>query len=379
MTRHRALIVILSLVVVLHAYIGVRLIPPLALGAAGVAIGWLLLLLSAVLTPAGLVAPRVRRWDMSDRLAWAGLLTMGLFSSLLVLTFLRDLALLALSLAGFGDATIERWSAAAVPLGALLVTVIGFFNARRTARVVNVDVPLAGLPAALDGYTIVQISDVHVGPTIKRKYIDAIVERVNAQQPDAVAVTGDIVDGPVRKLAEHTAPLGRLAARDGVFFVTGNHEYYSGAAEWIDEMRRLGMEVLLNRHVVVARGGAKLVLAGVPDYTAHFFDPSHRSDPRRALQGAPQDAVKVLLAHQPRSAPAAADAGFDLQVSGHTHGGQFFPWNLFVPLQQPYVAGLKRHGRMWVYISRGTGYWGPPHRGGVPSEITLLALRAARA
>ena len=374
MTRHRALIVILSLVVLLHAYIGVRLVPPLALAPAGVAGAWLLLLLSAVLTPAGLVAPRVRRWDMSDRLAWAGLLTMGLFSSLLVLTFLRDLALLALSLARLGDGAVERWSAAAVPLGALLVTVIGFFNARRTARVVNVEVPLAGLPAALDGYTFVQISDVHVGPTIKREYIDAIVERVNAQHADAIAVTGDIVDGPVRKLAEHTAPLGRLAARDGVFFVTGNHEYYSGAHEWIDEMRRLGMTVLLNRHAVCERGGAKLVIAGVPDYTAHFFDPSHRSDPRRALDGAPKDAVKVLLAHQPRSAPAAADAGFDLQVSGHTHGGQFFPWNLFVPLQQPYVAGLKRHGSMWVYTSRGTGYWGPPKRFGAPSEITRIRL-----
>lgn len=374
MTRHRTLITVLGLVVLLHVYIGLRLIPPLGLSQAGAAAGWVLLLFSTLLTPAGLVAPRVRRWDMSDRLAWAGLLTMGLFSSLLVLTFLRDVALLPLTLAGLAGPAVEYWSALAVPATALLVTLIGFFNARRTARVVTVDVPIDGLPAALDGYTIVQISDVHVGPTIRRRYIDAIVDRVNAQHADAIAVTGDIVDGTVEKLAEHTAPLGRLAARDGVFFVTGNHEYYSGANEWIAEMKRLGMTVLINRHVVRERGGAALVIAGVPDYTAHFFDPSHRSDPRLSLVGAPSDAVKVLLAHQPRSAPAAADAGFDLQVSGHTHGGQFFPWNLFVPLQQPYVAGLKRHGKMWIYISRGTGYWGPPKRFGAPSEITRIRL-----
>lgn len=375
MRRYQGLFIVILLLALLHYYIGSRLTEPLALDAAGSAVAWALLAASFVLTPIGLLAPRVRRWDMSDRLAWAGLLTMGLFSSLLVLTFLRDLVLLAMAVAGLPLAGFEYWSAVAVPLLALAVTFVGFLNARRTAQVVDVEVPIADLPESLDGYTIVQISDVHVGPTIKSKYIDAIVDKVNKLEPDAIAVTGDIVDGPVSRLREHTAPLGRMRARDGVFFVTGNHEYYSGAHEWIEEMRRLGMTALLNEHVVCEREGQGLMIAGVTDYTAHHFDPHHRSDPHGAIEGAPDNVrAKVLLAHQPRTALAAQDAGYDLQISGHTHGGQFFPWNLFVPLQQPWVAGLNRLGNMWVYTSRGTGYWGPPKRFGAPSEITRLRL-----
>jgi predicted MPP superfamily phosphohydrolase len=241
--------------------------------------------------------------------------------------------------------------------------------------VVTVEVPIAGLPPALEGYSIAQISDVHVGPTIKRAYLNAIVNRVNALKADAIAITGDLVDGSVRRLALHTEPLARLSARDGTFFVTGNHEYYSGAEEWIAEMRRLGLTVLINEHVVRERGGAGLMIAGVADFTAHHFNPAHRSDPHAAAAGAPAHVqVRVLLAHQPRSAEVAAQAGFHLQLSGHTHGGQFFPWNLFVPLQQPFVAGLDRVRGMWVYTSRGTGYWGPPKRFGAPSEITLVRL-----
>jgi predicted MPP superfamily phosphohydrolase len=266
-------------------------------------------------------------------------------------------------------------SAAAVVGLALLVSVIGYFNARGLARVVEVDVPIPNLPEALHGFTIAQISDIHVGPTIKKPYLDRIVDRVNQLQADAVAVTGDLVDGTVRELADHTAPLGRLSARHGAFVVTGNHEYYSGAEAWIAELRRLGLRVLMNEHVVVERDGAALVLGGVTDYSAGHFIDSHRSDPVQALAGAPAHAaVRVLLAHQPRTAPAAAAAGFELQLSGHTHGGQFWPWNLFVPMQQPYVHGLNRHENLWVYVSRGTGYWGPPKRFGAPSEITKVRL-----
>jgi predicted MPP superfamily phosphohydrolase len=337
--------------------------------------GTVLLTLSALLVRIGLVAPSLRRSRWSGPLSWAGLLAMGFFSSLLVLTLVRDLLLLVLGLAGVEGPAIARDSAYAVPLLALAVTAVGFINARRVARIKRVDVPIAGLPRELDGYAIAQISDIHVGPTIKRAYLDAIVNKVNALKPDAIAVTGDLVDGSVQRLAMHTAPLARLAAPDGVFFVTGNHEYYSGAEQWIAEVRRLGLRVLMNEHVIRRRGPASLMIAGVTDYTAQHFNPDHKSDPVLAAAGAPDGvAVKVLLAHQPRSAPAAADAGFDLQLSGHTHGGQFFPWNLFVPLQQPFVAGLNRVRSLWVYTSRGTGYWGPPKRFGAPSEITLVRL-----
>jgi len=375
MSARRNLLVVLSLLLLLHVYIGLRLMGDLGLGLGGMLAGGVFLLLSTLLVPVGLLSSSLRRRRWSEQLTWVGLLAMGLFSSLLVLTFLRDLFLLLAALTGFGGRALNYYSALAVPLLALAVTIVGFVNARRVARVVRVDVPIAGLPQALHGYAIAQISDIHVGPTIKRPYLDAIVERVNGLGADAIAVTGDLVDGSVARLSAHTQPLARLAAPDGAFFVTGNHEYYSGAEEWIVELRRLGLTVLLNQHVVRERGGASLMIAGVADFTAHHFNPAHRSDPQAAAAGAPSGlAVRILLAHQPRSATAAAAAGFDLQLSGHTHGGQFFPWNLFVPLQQPFVAGLHRVKQLWVYTSRGTGYWGPPKRFGAPSEITLLRL-----
>jgi predicted MPP superfamily phosphohydrolase len=217
-----------------------------------------------------------------------------------------------------------------------------------------------------------------VGPTIKRRYLQSIVDRINALGADMVAVTGDLVDGPVHELAEHVAPLAGLASRHGTFFVTGNHEYYSGAHAWVVELRRLGLRVLMNEHVLLRHGEASLALAGVSDYGAHHFDEAHRSDPHAAIAGVPDEApVRVLLAHQPRSAAAAAQAGFHLQLSGHTHGGQFLPWNFLVRVQQPFTAGLNRWQGLWVYTSRGTGYWGPPKRLGAPSEITHLRLVAA--
>lgn len=372
---NRSFATILSLLVLLQVYIGMRLLPDLALGLLFNVAGVLLLVLLTVLVPVGLMSASLRRRRWSPLVSWLGLLSMGFFSSLLVTTLARDLVLLALRLAGQLSPEFVRGSAAAAPLLALAVTVLGFVNARRLARVVKVEVPIAGLPPALHGYAIAQVSDIHVGPTIKRPYLNAIVNRVNKLGADAIAITGDLVDGSVHRLGLHTQPLARLSARDGVFFVTGNHEYYSGAEEWIAEVRRLGITVLLNQHVIRRRNDATLMIAGVADYTAHHFHPAHKSDPRAAASGAglvPD--VRILLAHQPRSAPEAAAAGFHLQLSGHTHGGQFFPWNLFVPLQQPFVAGLHRVRDMWVYISRGTGYWGPPKRFGAPSEITLVKL-----
>jgi predicted MPP superfamily phosphohydrolase len=364
----------------LHAYVAWRVAPALG-GGFGLAFA-LLMLGSAVLMPMTLLARSVRSQPLADRLAWAGSLAMGLFSSLFVLTLLRDVAMLVLGMASLvlplgGFAAFERDSAAAVPLLGLLATALGLWNARRTAAVVEVDVPIAGLPAALHGFTIAQISDIHVGPTIKAPYLRRIVDAVNRLRADMVAVTGDLVDGSVRELSTHVAPLAELQSRHGTFFVTGNHEYYSGAAGWVAELRRIGLRVLMNEHVVVRHDGAEMVVAGVTDFGAHHFDPAQRSDPQAALAGAPQAAgTRVLLAHQPRSADAAERAGFDLQLSGHTHGGQFWPWNLFVPLQQPFTAGLNRLRRLWVYTSRGTGYWGPPKRFGAPSEITRLRLVA---
>ncbi|MCX9156321.1 metallophosphoesterase [Niveibacterium sp. 24ML] len=372
-----ALTIATLLLALLHYYIGSSLLPALDPGVVGEALSWLLLAASTLLMPASLFSRRIAQLANADRIAWAGSLAMGVFSSLLILTLLRDLLLAALAFTAPAllTAALAYQSALAVVMLAAAITLAGYINARRTAKVVQVDVPMANLPPELHGFTIAQISDIHVGPTIKRGYLDRIVDRVNHLQPDLIAVTGDLVDGSVRDLAHHTEPLKRLAARYGTYFVTGNHEYYSNAHAWIAEVERLGVRVLMNEHVVLEHQGAQLVVAGVTDYTAHHFDPAHRSDPLAALAGAPADAAaRVLLAHQPRSAEAAANAGFDLQLSGHTHGGQFFPWNLFVPLQQPFTAGLHKLRDLWVYTSRGTGYWGPPKRIGAPSEITRLRL-----
>jgi hypothetical protein len=361
----------------LNLYIGVRVLPDLPGGTPLRVAGAVLLGLCFGLMTLSLVSRLVWTRPLADRIAAPGLFMAGLFSSLLVLTLLRDLALLPLFLT-LATATLHKVAtvSAALVFGlGILATLLGLAGARRRARVVEIEVPVRNLPAELHGFSIAQITDVHVGATIRRSYVEKIVAAVNALEPDMIALTGDFVDGPVRELAAHTAPLQRLCARYGAFFVTGNHEYYSGAGPWTAEFRRLGLRVLLNEHAVITHNGAALVVAGVTDFSAHHFDPAQRSDPDAALAGAPANAVlRILLAHQPRSAPAAAKAGFDLQLSGHTHGGQFWPWNLFVRFQQPFTAGLHRLNALWVYVSRGTGYWGIPNRFGAPSEITRLRL-----
>ncbi|WP_321789723.1 metallophosphoesterase [Paraburkholderia sp. J94] len=385
MPRLSFLVRFIAIGILLHAYVGFRLIPDLPVPAAVKWLAVLWLVLSVLVIPPGMLARRFKRQPLGDRLAWIGMLFMGFFSSLLMLTILRDLVLASLMTVAAiwpGAADLAHWrtgSAAAVVVLAFASTAFGFFNARRRARIRNVEVPIRNLPAELDGFTIVQLSDIHVGPTIKHGYVERIVRAVNQLEADVVAITGDVVDGSVQHLADHTAPLGRLAAQHGVYLVTGNHEYYSGADAWVAEFRRIGLTVLMNQHVVIEHGGARLVLAGVTDYTGGHFDPAHRSDPQGALRGAPDDVnTRVLLAHQPRSAHAAADAGYTLQLSGHTHGGQIFPWNFLVRLQQPFTAGLEKLGSLWVYTSRGTGYWGPPKRLGAPSEITRVRLVGAR-
>jgi hypothetical protein len=268
-----------------------------------------------------------------------------------------------------------------VGLTAMAATLTGFAiaEARKIPDIKEVEIPLSGLPPELDGFRIVQITDIHVSPTIKRPFVTGVVQRVNALDADVVALTGDLVDGSVQRLSGDVEPLGEVRARYGRFFVTGNHEYYSGVDRWTEKVKSLGFDVLINEHRLLAPGRGRILLAGVTDFRAGAHKPGHRSDPFKALAGAPAADVRILLAHQPKSVFDASKAGFDLQISGHTHGGQFFPWNMLVPLAQPFVAGLHRHRGMQIYVSRGTGYWGPPLRLGSPSEITLIRLRSPKA
>lgn len=378
---------VLLILLLLHLYVGFRLVPALpGMVAPGLLALWLLA--SLVLIPASFFGRRASG-PVADRLSWAGMLALGVFSLLGVSTLLRDGVLLVAWALGqvpavqagtgaavravAGGATLQAASAWAVLGFTGLGTLAGVVGARRRAPVRRVGIPVDGLPAALHGFTVAQITDVHVGPTVKRAYVQRIVDAVNALQPDAVAITGDLVDGRVADLRDDVAPLAGLRSRHGSFFVTGNHEYYSGAEEWVAALRGLGLQVLLNQHVVLQHGGARVVMAGVADWSAGHFVPGHRSDAQAAMAGAPADAgLRLLLAHQPRSAAGAAEAGFDVQLSGHTHGGQIWPWGFFVRFQQPFTAGLDRLGRLQVYTSRGTGYWGPPLRLGAPSEITCV-------
>ena len=253
---------------------------------------------------------------------------------------------------------------------------VGMMSARGTHEIVNVEVTLPKLPRALDGFTIVQLSDLHVGLTIDRAFVQKVVDRANALEPDLVALTGDLVDGKVPDLRDDFAPLGSLRAKHGVVSVTGNHEYYAGADAWITEQRRLGFRVLRNERIAIGNGAASFDLAGVDDQNA--FGSGHGEDLGAALAGRDPSRALVLLAHQPRQVRRALKHGVDLQLSGHTHGGQIWPWHYLVKLQQGgLLAGLYRLGDTQLYVTRGCGYWGPPVRLLAALEITRITLRAA--
>jgi len=252
----------------------------------------------------------------------------------------------------------------------------GLVSGLAPVAVREVRVALKAFPTALRGMTIVQLSDMHLGPTLRRRFVERVVAQVNALEPDVIAITGDLVDGSVEKLREVVAPLTKLRAKHGTYFVTGNHEYYSGAVEWCDELTRIGIRVLRNERVRIGSEAASFDLAGIDDYHAREFGHGHGADLGRALAGADPSQAVVLLAHQPIAVHEARERGVGLVLSGHTHGGQIWPWHFFVRLQQPVVQGLHRFGDTQIYVSCGTGCWGPPMRIGAPAEITKIVLSA---
>jgi predicted MPP superfamily phosphohydrolase len=273
---------------------------------------------------------------------------------------------------------VARGIAEAAGLTVATLGAIAVRSALADVEVPEVEVRLARLPRALSGLTVVQLSDVHIGPTIGRTFLERVVEQSNAQKPDAIVITGDLVDGSVASLRHHVEPLARLKARYGVFFVTGNHEYYSGVDEWLAELTRLGIRVLRNERVALGDAGASVDLAGVDDHHADGFGPGHGADYEKPFRGRDPERELIVLAHQPSQIARLAPAHPGLQLSGHTHGGQIWPFGALVRLNQPYIAGLHRHDEATqIYVSRGTGYWGPPMRLFCPAEITKLVLTPA--
>jgi uncharacterized protein len=324
---------------------------------------------------------RDRRGRRHEWVQTLSFLCMGWLSFLFVLTMARDILLLATAALPPLSAVhtlLDEAGAVWVPVGALAAVGVGALAALGGPYVRRVDIPVEGLPPDLDGLRIVQISDLHVGPTMRLAYVQRVVDMTKQLAPDFIALTGDIVDGSVPRLASHVAPLEALASGDRAFFVLGNHDYYSGAGPWTAHFERMGFRVLRNAYVSIERGAARLVIGGVIDFAARMSDPDARPRPDLATDGDARPAFRLLLAHNPKIAPLAEQAGFDLQLSGHTHGGQFFPWTFVVRrVHRPHAVGLSRRGRLWVYVSAGTGTWGPPVRLGTKPELTLLRIVAA--
>ena len=368
-----------------HFYVWVRLVRDLQLPPSmHRGLTWLLMALF-VLLPLAFASVRTLSPESAKPLflvafGWLGLL-------------LFVVSLLLLAEAGRWLLTLGRWVLDSAPedperrkvlsrllAGAVAVATVGLGGlALRSglARVAvkRVEVALDRLPNAMHGTTIAQLTDVHIGPTIGKDFVEEVVLQTNALAPDVIAITGDLVDGTVEALRDHVAPLAKLKARYGVYFVTGNHEYYSGHIEWCEELKRLGIKVLRNERVSIGEHHESYDLAGVDDYSAGSFQDGEGPNLERAVAGRDPNRELVLLAHQPKAIFEAERLGVGLQLSGHTHGGQLWPWKYLVRLQQPVVSGLERIGRALIYVSNGTGYWGPPMRLGAPAEITHIVLQ----
>ncbi|MEU0556137.1 metallophosphoesterase [Dactylosporangium sp. NPDC006015] len=317
-----------------------------------------------------------RHVDWASRVADT---TLGVVWQLFVWAVAGDLLRLGLLAGGVDDPLRSRIVAGFTGVVAVGLLLWGYVEAMKVPRVRRVDVAIPRLGAGLDGLKVVLLTDTHYGPIDRARWSRGVTEVVNSLDADIVAHTGDIADGTVAQRTEQAAPLGDVKARYARVYVTGNHEYYGEAEGWLQRMGELGWEALHNRHLVVERGGDRLVVAGVDDRTAAGTGlAGHRADHATALAGADPDLPVLLLAHQPKQVDDAVAHGIDLQLSGHTHGGQMWPFHYLVRLDQPVVQGLTRHGaRTQLYTSRGTGFWGPPFRIFAPSEITELTLRRA--
>jgi uncharacterized protein len=391
-------VVALALLGGMHFYLWARLVRDTALPALPRRALAVLFALAALGVPVGMMLMRrfpfrVTRAVMAVLFTWMGAAFL-LFVALVATDLARALwasarpllALAGAQLAPPPDPERRAFVARAVAGGALLAAGAATAASVRIAtgepRVVEVPVRLERLPKALSGFTLAQITDLHIGPTIREKHVKRVVDLTNALRPDAVVITGDLVDGSVAELRAATEHLARLSAKHGVYFVTGNHEYYSGASSWLAELRRYGIRTLSAERVALGDrgpGGASFDLAGLDDWSVARAQDGRWPSLELALHGRDRDRSLVLLQHQPRGLDEAAQAGVELQLSGHTHGGQLFPWNLLVKAVYPYYKGLYLHHQgaaaaTQLYVSCGTGYWGPPMRLGAPSEVTKLVL-----
>jgi len=372
----------LGVFALLHLYVAQRLFVAPALPAVLAVAGCALLALLVVLVPVGFVFSRRDRGWPSRVFPPIAIGWLGASAVLLTVTAVTDLGRLLYGLFhGWPGAVAAlhqaRLQAVTIVLGTALLVPFAMWTARGRLVLSRVRVPLEKLAPGVAGLRIVQISDLHIGDRLGEDFLRRVVDRVNALRPDVVAITGDLVDGPAHVVERALKPLADLEAPHGVYFVTGNHEYYWGGRESVRMVKALGLTVLHNEHRVVEREGGAVVIGGIPDLHGKQFLADHESRPDLVFAGAPEGAPRVLLAHQPRAVIRAAPHGVDLMLAGHTHGGQIFPFHFFVRLQQPVVRGLRKLLGVWVYAHRGTGFWGPPMRLFSTPEIAEITLTTA--
>jgi uncharacterized protein len=379
------LVVVSGIVGLVHYYLWQRLVRAPELSPALQRTGGALLLAFALMTPLALWFARTLTRPASTIVAGVAFTWFGLAVLLLFILLASEVVRVAVQVAyaatsqPFDEGRRTFLARAIAGVAFTLALALGGFGVASALGAVDlrrVRVPLRRLPKSLSGLRIAQLTDLHIGPTLGNTWLRDVVARTNASEPDVIVITGDLVDGSVEQLRAEVAPLADLRAKHGVYFVTGNHEYYSGVDAWIAELTRLGIRVLRNERVTIGEGDESFDLAGVDDLSARRLGGGHGPNLARALEGRDPERELVLLAHQPKQVIEAARFGVGLQLSGHTHGGQIFPWNFFVRLDQPFIAGLSNHGETLIYVSRGTGFWGPPMRVGAPAEISILELVA---
>ena len=312
------------------------------------------------------------KWFMA--LSWIGSTFIGFLGTFIILSIPIDIIKFIVSFFSNGESYFEQNTHLIVLGLSIIITVLGFIEVLRGPKIVKVDIPIADLSFALKDFKIIQISDLHIGPTIQTRYVERVVKKTNEESPDIIVITGDLVDAHTSSIKKHLQPLTNLKAKYGVYYVTGNHEYYWGVATLMPELQKLGFNILLNTNQVITHNGAKILISGVTDPMGRQFTPDHHPNLIQARTSHGVTDLNILLAHRPDPYKEAEELGFHLQFAGHTHAGQFFPFSLFIPFAHKYYRGLNRYQKMWLYVNPGTGYWGPANRFGIASEITLAKI-----